>query len=342
LTDTIPTGVTANVGTVTLNGVAVSGATLNGQVLTVPMATVAAGTTSTLAFKAVIGATAGSAANSVGVMARGLLNAVQSNVAMARQVPPVIEVTKTAAQTVASVGDRVDFAITVAPANGVAYGGTTIVDTLPPYEAYATGTARVNGKSQEPTVRGRVLTWTEPGLTKPVMITYATAILPGAPTNGNLTNTVNVTALAPGGAGYGHGSASAQVRITGTNLGSCYPITGRVYLDSNGSGHFQDPDIGVPGVHVYIDYGENVTTDKYGRYDFPCVPPGMHALRLDATTLPAGLTLYDDRNIDSEKSSRRLVHHIYDTMIIEDINFAVTGTPTTPIPNPEAGRNTGH
>jgi hypothetical protein len=36
------------------------------------------------------------------------------------------------------------------------------------------------------------------------------------------------------------------------------------------------------------------------------------------------------------------VHHIYDTMIIEDINFAVTGTPVTPIPNPEAGRNTGH
>jgi uncharacterized repeat protein (TIGR01451 family) len=342
MTDTIPTGVTANAGSVTLNGVAVSGATLTGQVLTVPLATVAAGTTSTVAFKAVIGATAGSAANSVGIMARGLSSAVQSNVAMAHQVPPVIVVTKTAAQTVASVGDRVDFAITVASVSGVVYGGTTIVDALPPYEAYATGTARVNGKSQEPTVRGRVLTWTEASLTKPLTITYSTAILPGAPTNGNLTNTVNVTAIAPGGAGYGHGSASAQVRITGTNLGSCYPITGRVYLDSNGSGHFQDPDLGVPGVHVYIDYGENVTTDKYGRYDFPCVPPGMHALRLDATTLPAGLTLYDDRNIDSEKSSRRLVHHIYDTMIIEDINFAVTGTPVTPIPNPEAGRNTGH
>jgi uncharacterized repeat protein (TIGR01451 family) len=342
MTDTIPTGVTANAGSVTLNGVAVSGATLTGQVLTVPLATVAAGTTSTVAFKAVIGATAGSAANSVGIMARGLSSAVQSNVAMAHQVPPVIVVTKMAAQTVASVGDRVDFAITVASVSGVVYGGTTIVDTLPPYEAYATGTARVNGKSQEPTVRGRVLTWTEASLTKPLTITYSTAILPGAPTNGNLTNTVNVTAIAPGGAGYGHGSASAQVRITGTNLGSCYPITGRVYLDSNGSGHFQDPDLGVPGVHVYIDYGENVTTDKYGRYDFPCVPPGMHALRLDATTLPAGLTLYDDRNIDSEKSSRRLVHHIYDTMIIEDINFAVTGTPVTPIPNPEAGRNTGH
>jgi hypothetical protein len=52
----------------------------------------------------------------------------------------------------------------------------------------------------------------------------------------------------------------------------------------------------------------------------------MHALRLDATTLPAGVVPFDDRNIDSEKSTRRLVHHIYDTTIIEDINFALTGT----------------
>ena len=35
--------------------------------------------------------------------------------------------------------------------------------------------------------------------------------------------------------------------------------------------------------------------------------------------------------LDSEKSTRRLVHHIYDTTIIEDINFAVTGTPDPPI-----------
>ena len=57
----------------------------------------------------------------------------------------------------------------------------------------------------------------------------------------------------------------------------------------------------------------------------------MHALRLDERTLPAGIVPYLDRNIDSEKSTRRLVHHIYDTTIIEDINFAVTGTPEKPL-----------
>jgi hypothetical protein len=33
----------------------------------------------------------------------------------------------------------------------------------------------------------------------------------------------------------------------------------------------------------------------------------MHALRLDAKTLPPGTLPYDDRNINSEKSTRRLV-----------------------------------
>jgi hypothetical protein len=53
----------------------------------------------------------------------------------------------------------------------------------------------------------------------------------------------------------------------------------------------------------------------------------MHALRLDETTLPSGVKAYDDRNIDSEKSTRRLIHRVYDDTIIEDVNFAVTGTP---------------
>jgi hypothetical protein len=113
--------------------------------------------------------------------------------------------------------------------------------------------------------------------------------------------------------------------VVGSTLGSCYPITGRVYLDSGGSGVFGSGYVGLGAVHIFLDNGESVVTDSTGRYDFPCVHPGMHALRLDAKTLPPGTLPYDDRNINSEKSIRRLVHHTYDTMIIEDVNFAITG-----------------
>jgi uncharacterized repeat protein (TIGR01451 family) len=331
LTDGVPNGLTVVPNSVTINTVAAPGATVTGQVVTVPLGAVAAGTTSTVAFKAVIGPKAGNVSNTVSVNADGLARAAVSNAALAHQVPAAIAVTKTTPSTTVSTGDRVNFTITATPVGGVGYGLTTLVDTLPDYEVYAPGTSRVAGKAQEPVVAGHVLTWTVPTLAAPLTITYSTAVAPGSEANVTLTNLVNVTAVAPGGGGVGRGSASASVLVVGSTFGSCYPITGRVYLDVNGSGHFQDPDIGLHSVKIFLDDGESVITDSTGRYDYPCVHPGMHALRLDELTLPPGIVPYLDRNIDSEKSTRRLVHHIYDTTIIEDINFAVTGTPETPL-----------
>jgi uncharacterized repeat protein (TIGR01451 family) len=331
MTDIVPNGLTVVPNSVIVNNVASTTATLVSQTLSVPLGTVAAGTTTLVKFKATVSPTAGNSANTVSVTAAGLTQAVISNAALAHQVPAAIAVTKTTTSTTVSTGDRVNYTITATPVGGIGYGLTTIVDTLPDYEVYGPGTSRVNGKAQEPSVTGHVLTWTVPTLTGPATITYSVAIAPGTEANVTLTNLVNVTALAPGGAGFGRGAASASVLVVGSTFGSCYPITGRVYLDVNGSGHFQDPDVGLHSVKIFLDNGESVVTDSTGRYDYPCVHPGMHALRLDATTLPSGVIPYDDRNIDSEKSTRRLVHHIYDTTIIEDINFAVTGTPDQPI-----------
>ena len=327
VTDAIPAGYSAVAGSVTLNGAPLPAATLNGQTLVIPVGQVPAGGTVLATFKAVITPAASSAGNIVSTIASGIASPVMSNSASARVVPPTIAVTKSTTASTVTSGDRVDYSITAASTNNVAYGATTIADSLPNYEIYAPGTARVNGRALEPVVQGHTLTWTLPSLASLVTITYSTVIAPGAPQNGTLTNTVNVSAIAAGGTGRGQGSASASVLVVGSTFGSCYPITGRVYLDAKGSGRFEDPDVGLAHVHVYLDNGESVTTDSTGRYDFPCVHPGMHALRLDETTLPSGVKAYDDRNIDSEKSTRRLIHRVYDDTIIEDVNFAVTGTP---------------
>ena len=73
----------------------------------------------------------------------------------------------------------VNYAITVAAPAGVAVGETTIVDQLPAFEAFAPGTARINGRPQEPVVSGRTLTWTVPSLGAGLVITYSTAIAAG-------------------------------------------------------------------------------------------------------------------------------------------------------------------
>jgi len=331
-TDQVPKGITVVNGSVMLNDSPSTHATLVGQTLTVPLGTIAGGTTAHVSFQAKIGSSAGTMANVVTIGATGLTKPVVSSTATATEVPSTIVVTKTASTATASIGDRVNYSIVVSPASGIAYGTTTVIDTLPDYEYYASGTARVQGKPQEPVVHGRILTWTLPSLTSAVTITYATVVSPGAPQSATLTNVVTASAVAPGGAGVGRGSASASVLVVGSTLGSCYPITGRVYLDSAKSGRFEDPDVGIAKVHVYLDDGESVETDATGRYDFPCVRPGMHALRLDVTTLPTGIVAHDDRNIDNETSTHRLVHRTFDTLIIEDINFAVTTAPKPKTP----------
>ncbi len=246
--------------------------------------------------------------------------------AQLQSVTAQLQVTKTASAQVVTTGDRVNYAITVAAPTAIAVGRTTVVDQLPEFEVYAPGTARVSGHAQEPTVSGRTLTWTVPSLGAGITITYSTVIAAGAQNATTLTNTVTVTGIPPGGGKALTGVATASVQVVANAFGTCYPITGRVYIDAAGTGTFQPGDTGVGGVRIYMEDGESVQTDPQGRYNFPCVRPGMHALRLDETSLPAGVTPYGDRNIDSERSTRRLVHGIFNDTIIQDINFAVQGT----------------
>jgi uncharacterized repeat protein (TIGR01451 family) len=330
LTDPVPAGLVPLTGTVTLNGAPAPGATVNGQTVTVPVGTLAVNQAATVAFQATVAANAtGTHANVVTVTTSDSADTIQSNPAIAHIVPPTIVVTKSASASVVNVGDRVDYSITAAPANGIAYGVTTIVDTLPDYETYAPGTSRVNGAAQEPVVSGHVLTWTLPSLLTAATVTYSVSIGVGAQPNASLTNTVVVTAQGPGGS-HGSGQASATVVVTGAAFGSCYPITGRVYLDLAGSGRFQDPDTGLQGVRVYLETGMYAVTDKDGRYSFPCVNPGMHALRIDESTLPPGTQAYDVRDIDSERSTRRILHRIFDQTLIQDVNFAIEPKPGAP------------
>jgi uncharacterized repeat protein (TIGR01451 family) len=336
LTDNVPLGVVPVAGSVTMDAKPVPNATVAGQIVTVPIGKLLSGQAVQVDFKATVQPDEnGPAVNVVTVTANGLTDIVSNPVTL-RRVGTSITVTKVSSATAASVGDRVDYVITIVPPPGVPpLEPTTVVDTLPGYEFYAPGTARLNGKVFNPLVAGQVLTWTIPKLTTTSTIFYSTVIAPGVPPNSTLTNIVNVIGQGPPGTKPATGTANAGVLVLGSALGSCYPITGRVYLDNKKSGRFEEGDIGVPGVYVYLDDGEYIVTDGYGRYNFPCVRPGMHALRLDESTLPAGVTIYDDRNIDSERSTRRLVHHVFDQTIIEDVNFAVTGTPTTPIVSPE-------
>ena len=232
-----------------------------------------------------------------------------------------LTVSKTVDRDVASGGDRLLYTVQVG-SQGAQFGATRVVDTLPAGVVYAPGTARVDGVPVEPQRDGRVLTWTFPSLVAQRTVTYACVVMPFTADGSTLINVVDVDTSSNGGLRV-HGSATADTRVVAGALGNRIVVTGRVFVDAARTGRFRDGDKGVPGVRVFLEDGESVTTDRYGRFTFPSVHPGQHVLRVDTTTLPSGVRAYDDRRYDSPRSLQRLLHGLYDAGLMHDVNFAL-------------------
>jgi uncharacterized repeat protein (TIGR01451 family) len=238
-----------------------------------------------------------------------------------------IDVRKSADRSVASGGDRVIFTVAFSPASSTPLGATTVVDTLPAGFAYAPGTGRLDGAIAEPAVRGDVLTWTLPSLTATHTIAYATVVAPGIQPDTQATNVVTVSAKAPNDPVPVSARADASVAIVAGVFSDHIVITGRAYIDRSGVARFTRGDLGVAGVRIYLEDGESVVTDPDGRYTFPGVRPGMHVLRLDETTLPPRVKAFADRALDSDRSTRRLVHGVMDALTMQNVDFALQVAP---------------
>lgn len=235
--------------------------------------------------------------------------------------PHPLSVSKSVDRDLASGGDRLVYTLAVGGGDAQ-LGATRVIDTLPAGVAYAPGTARVDGVPVEPARDGRVLTWTFPTLASAHTIVYACVVLPFTAAGTELVNVVDVSALASNGMPV-RASATADTRVVAGVLGNRIVLTGRVFVDRAGTGRFREGDRGVGGVRVYLEDGESVTTDPYGRFTFPAVHPGQHVLRVDASSLPATVRAFRDRAFDSTRSLLRLVHGVYDAGLMDDVNFAL-------------------
>ena len=238
-----------------------------------------------------------------------------------------LTVTKTADRSVASVGNRVVWTMTVQNSGQAPLANLVVTDVLPAGIAYAPGTARIGGIPVEPTISGHTLTWRFPDSQMQAQTTrtfvIATVVAAGT-TNGTYTNLVTANASPLGSTIVQSAQASANVLVTSGAFGNQFTILGRVVIatpNDDWSGQLT----GVPSVRIIMEDGSSVVTDKEGRYSFPNVRPGLHVLHLDATSLPAGVHAFNDRRYDSPRSTERLVHGLSDTTLIQDVNFEVQG-----------------
>ncbi len=240
-----------------------------------------------------------------------------------------IVVTKTVDKQAAEGGDRLAYQIAFSNASAYAFGLTSVVDTLPPGLAYLSGTARMDGQPFEPDSNGRVLTWSiaalNPGDTH--TITYDAAIFGTVAPGTDLTNDVTVSGRIPGSTTSAGGSSSATVRVLDGPLSTRRIVTGRVFIDSAGTGHFERGDRGVAGVRIYLEDGTYVVTDPLGRFSFPSVRPGMHVLRIDPLTLPGNVRASENVPMNSTRALSRLLHGILDDATMEDVEFALEPQP---------------
>lgn len=226
-----------------------------------------------------------------------------------------IAIDKIVDRSSAQPGDRLTYTVDVSNPSGSTLTAARIVDTLPAGEAYAPGSSRIDGASQEPLVNGRTLTWQLAAIGTGLKhrIVYAAVVHPSVPGGTILTNSVAAHAEIAGTMVNVNAAANADVIVTQGALSDRSIITGRVYVDASGAGHFVRGDRPIAGARVFLEDGSSALTDAQGRFSFAAVRPGMHVLRVDKTTIPDG----------ARGELQRLVHGVLDDGLMQDVEFGV-------------------
>jgi uncharacterized repeat protein (TIGR01451 family) len=224
-------------------------------------------------------------------------------------------VTLTADRAFASGGDRVVYTATVQSAQAQRVPAARITAELPAGLAVAPGSARFDGAALEPVREGRALAWSVPaGDALMHTLRFATVVLPSAEPGRTLTTSATVHATT--GVTTLDATATTDVRVIAGVFSERGIVTGRVYANAGGR------RVGVSGVRIYREDGASVVTDGAGRFSFLGMRPGMHVLRLDAVSLPAGYAAFADA-YDARRSTTRLIHGVLDGGSLDDVEFEV-------------------
>ncbi len=210
---------------------------------------------------------------------------------------------KSASRTVVELGEFADYTVTVNNNAGVALNRADVfvVDNLPAGFTYVAGSARLEGKPiADPTGKGGPRITFNVGrmaVAQQIKVTYRVRVGPGA-LQGDGVNRAVANYRTGIGAGAGTGlnlysesnTATAKVTVVGGVFTDKGYIVGKVYTDCNKDRIQNENEEGVPGIRIYLEDGTNIITDAEGKFSFYGVSARTHVLKIDRTSLPAGLT----------------------------------------------------
>lgn len=194
-------------------------------------------------------------------------------------------ISKQASKDTASIGEFVQYRVTVSNANAQdEVSDTVVVDTLPVGFRLVPDSVRLGAQplTQNPVVStdGAVVQLPAgqlpPGTS--LEISYVVEVTAGAEP-GSARNRATVTGIGVGSAN----TAFADVLVREDLFASKSFIIGQVLESDCSDGQ---PRQGVAGVRVWLENGSFAVTDEEGKYHFAGVEPGTHVVQMDTATLP--------------------------------------------------------
>ena len=198
--------------------------------------------------------------------------------------------------------DVPDFTVTVRNVGRSPLPDVMLTNLLPRGFTYVPGTSArggapeliARGTAADPTVSGSSITWPLGNLAAGAVARMDYRALIGI---GATFNTDNITISSAQSSVIGlqvlSNTARVPIRLRRGLFDNRGMISGKVYIDCNcartpGQG---DGELGIPGVRVLMEDGTGAITDVEGKYNFVNVRAGLHVVKVDRNTLPAGATL---------------------------------------------------
>src|SRR5260370_9213999 len=110
---------------------------------------------------------------------------------------------------------------------------------------------------------------------------------------GDQENLAQATGGFPSGEQTRTAPARALIYVSAGIFSTRQIIVGRVFVDTNGNGQFDDEDRPMPVVRLYLSNGHFVITDSAGLYNFPSLDDGSPPISLNPASLPTRYALAD-------------------------------------------------
>ncbi|HLE62389.1 MAG TPA: hypothetical protein VI750_04575, partial [Pyrinomonadaceae bacterium] len=256
--------------------------------------------------------------------------------------PSGLEISKSVDRPRVEIGDSVAYRVEIRNSTAAPLLDVIVNDRLPAAFHYVPGTGRLIvgetiERTTEPEIAGSDLVFRigEIGPGASARVLYRARVGANAQI-GEHENTAIATGLFPTGERDQTLPARATVFVGGGVFSTRQIIVGRVFVDENRDGKFDENDKPLANVRLYLHSGQSVVTDSRGLYNLPSLDDGSQVLSLDPITLPDRYRVADGDTIAGRSWTRLLRTPLGGGGLLRQNFVLIADNKTTPTLSPVA------